>query len=108
MSQTEEYPCCAMDRRQFLTTLGAGAGAGGGKAVTLRGEGPAPRATKNWAWLRGGIGSMDEWRRSLARMKRFGIDAVLISGPAEFYRRGGPPPPPRGGRARRPALHERR
>lgn len=68
-----------MDRRQFLTTLGVGAAAFGGKASTVRGEtlstqAPAPRATKNWAWLRGDIGSMDQWRRSLARMKRFGID----------------------------------
>ena len=88
-----------MDRRQFLATLGVGAAALGGEAFTaIGGLTPSERAAraraKNWAWLRGepvGQGfNPEEWRRSLARMKRFGIDAVLISGAPEFYRRAAP------------------
>ena len=86
-----------MDRRQFLAALGAGAAALRAQAFALPGEesaAQAPAVTKNWTWLRGdsvGRGfSPDTWRRSLARMKSFGIDAVLVGGTPEFYRRAVP------------------
>ena len=86
-----------MNRRQFLAALGAGAGAAlsGGRA--LAGQTPAPsrgavsaaRTYKNWSWLRGRMPpavSVDAWRRTLAGMRAAGIDAVLASGDAAFYR----------------------
>lgn len=85
-----------MNRREFLAALGVGTAALGGQAFTpLRRAGaPQPRRAKNWAWLRGEtagpVSDPDGWRRGLAAMKRFGIDAVLISGTPEFYRRAVP------------------
>jgi hypothetical protein len=50
-------------------------------------ERPKPRTKlKQWAWMRGDIKSMDDWRRKLAEMRASGIDAILISGNADFYR----------------------
>lgn len=73
-----------MDRRQFLGSVAA--------AMAVQPWLSAAVPVKNWAWMRGvGPGSnLDEWRASLARMKGFGIDAVLIGGDADFYRRAVP------------------
>ena len=83
-----------MDRREFLTALGVGAVVLGGQSVTPPVLVRAPGRAKNWAWLRGVTVEdrfvPDLFRRSLARMKGFGIDAVLISGATEFYRRAAP------------------
>jgi uncharacterized lipoprotein YddW (UPF0748 family) len=80
-----------MNRRQFLTTVcaatsafGARALAGGDAAALARNA--AAVKTKHWAWMRGTFASLDDWRRTLARMRAGGIDAVLISGSADFYR----------------------
>jgi uncharacterized lipoprotein YddW (UPF0748 family) len=78
----------AMDRREFLWALGGGAALGGEALAQTRPSRPA--TVKNWAWLRGDISSMDEWKRSLARMKGFGIDAVLVGGSADLLRRASP------------------
>jgi len=83
-----------MNRRDFLAGAAAGAAVLGRCAVlgafsppaTPAGRGPR----KHWAWLRGEVTSMDDWRRSLARMKAAGIDAILIGGNADFYRRAVP------------------
>jgi uncharacterized lipoprotein YddW (UPF0748 family) len=101
-----------MNRRQFLACLPAFAaprlrrGEPAGAAPRLRrGEaaGAAPRLRrgeaaaeaeprhgkllKHWAWMRGDVKSFDDWRRTLATMKTAGIDAVLVAGSADFYRR---------------------
>jgi uncharacterized lipoprotein YddW (UPF0748 family) len=80
-----------MNRRQFFRVLGAGASMGGAMAGGLVASGarqrPKPRpALKNWAWMRGEVKSMDDWRRKLADMRAAGIDAILIGGGADFYR----------------------
>jgi uncharacterized lipoprotein YddW (UPF0748 family) len=83
-----------MNRRDFLVGAGRGAAVLGGDAMAgafstlLSRAGGGPR--KHWAWLRGEVKSLDDWRRSLARMKAAGIDAILIGGNAEFYRRAVP------------------
>ena len=83
-----------MNRRTFLTGALAGAATLGRCSIAdafsplAPPAGPGPR--KHWAWLRGSVTSMDDWRRSLARMKAVGIDAVLIGGSADFYRRAAP------------------
>jgi len=75
-----------MDRRKFLATLGAGVVSAASRPA--RAFQPAEgRRAKNWAWLRGEVTSLDEWRRGLARIRGFGIDAVLIGGTPDFYRR---------------------
>jgi len=83
-----------MDRRAFLAGAGTGAAVLGGYAMAgafsdllpSAGRGPL----KHWAWLRGEVKALDEWRRSLASMKAAGIDAILIGGSADFYRRAVP------------------
>jgi uncharacterized lipoprotein YddW (UPF0748 family) len=81
-----------MNRRAFLTALGAGAvvaaGQGPNGSLLALGRWQAARspATKNWAWMRGTVASMDEWKKKLAGLKAAGIDAVLIGGNADFYR----------------------
>jgi len=83
-----------MNRRDFIAGAAASAALLGGQAIAgalaplAPPSGPGPR--KHWAWLRGDVKSMDDWRRSLARMKAAGIDAVLIGGNADFYRRAAP------------------
>jgi uncharacterized lipoprotein YddW (UPF0748 family) len=79
-----------MNRRQFLTSMGAGAALIGGRVPgarpsTLVAGTPAINA-RNWAWMRGSITPIDTWRRKLATMRAAGIDAVLIGGNADFYR----------------------
>ena len=86
-----------MNRRTFLHTLGAGAVFGRHGDIPLsppqhssRDSKPekrnAPVSLKNWAWMRGDIKSMDDWRRKLAAMRAAGIEAILIGGGADFYR----------------------
>jgi len=85
-----------MNRRRFLQALGAGAALGGlATAKNLpardgRQDRKARLALKNWAWMRGDVKSTDDWRRKLAEMRTAGIDAILISGSAEFYRNAVP------------------
>jgi len=85
-----------MNRRTFLVGVGASAAAtvigGCATAGALSGALPSAgrRPRKHWAWLRGEVKALDDWRRSLARMKAAGIDAILISGNADFYRRAVP------------------
>jgi uncharacterized lipoprotein YddW (UPF0748 family) len=82
----------AMDRRHFLTSLSLGAAALGGRALGWWPSADAAAAQgaraplKYWAWMRGSVTPIDAWRRKLASMRAAGIDAVLISGSAEFYR----------------------
>ena len=81
-----------MDRRRFLRLLGSGTALaslpGDRKNGAFAGSGcpEAGSPLKNWAWMRGGIKSMDEWRRKLAEMRAAGIHAILIGGSADFYR----------------------
>jgi uncharacterized lipoprotein YddW (UPF0748 family) len=79
-----------VNRRQFLASLGAGTA-----VMTARAAGVCPSTTiagapaitaRNWAWMRGSTTPIDAWRRKLAAMRAAGIDAVLISGNAAFYR----------------------
>jgi uncharacterized lipoprotein YddW (UPF0748 family) len=72
-----------VDRRQFLGSLGVGVAAVGAGAWTF---GPPQAQRKNWAWMRGATTPVDAWRRRLATARAAGIDAVLISGSADFYR----------------------
>ena len=78
-----------MNRRHFLHALGAGislGGCAGGRRLPGF-DAPQPQLKlKNWAWMRGDIKSMDAWRSKLAEMRTAGIDAILISGNADFYR----------------------
>ncbi len=75
-----------MKRRRFLETIGAMALGVGAAPCTLWGRwsgGPSLRSqvSKNWTWVHGGSGrSSAEWRSDFARIKRAGIDAVLVSG----------------------------
>jgi uncharacterized lipoprotein YddW (UPF0748 family) len=69
-------------RRDFLATLAAGLVVP--FELSLQ---PASTARKHWAWMRGEIKNLDQWRRLLASLKRTGFDAVLISGNAGFYRK---------------------
>jgi uncharacterized lipoprotein YddW (UPF0748 family) len=82
-----------VNRRQFLAGLTAGAVALSGRAAESRVR-PAThtqgRPRKHWAWMRGDIKSLDSWRRTLAAMKAAGIDAILVGGNADFYRRAAP------------------
>ena len=85
-----------MNRRRFLQVLGSGAALASlpvdRKIVAFAGcpclDPGSP--LKNWAWMRGDIKSMDEWRRKLAEMRAAGIHAILIGGSAEFYRKAVP------------------
>ncbi len=78
-----------MNRRYFLHTLGAGitlsSHAESRNLLTLEARQPRP-ALKNWAWMRSGVRSMEDWRRKLAELRTAGIGAILISGDADFYR----------------------
>lgn len=79
-----------MDRRRFLNTVAGSAFAG---IVPWSGSGQRTQPSgnsKNWAWMRGEIKSIDDWRRKLAQMKAAGVDAILISGSADLYRRAVP------------------
>ena len=71
----------AVNRRTFLGALAAG--------VTLpRLAATQPsRPAKNWTWLRGNVTDVDAWRRMLAGLRRTGVDAVLIGGNADSYRK---------------------
>lgn len=69
-----------MKRREFFELLGAG--------LSVRPfSGRLPNIARNWAWLRSQVNDVDAWRRMLAGLKRTGIDAILIGGQADFYRR---------------------
>jgi uncharacterized lipoprotein YddW (UPF0748 family) len=69
-----------MNRREFLGTMAALA------AVPVSAARP-PATAKNWAWMRGQTEPVDVWKRKLAVIKKAGVDAILISGDAEFYRK---------------------
>ena len=72
-----------MTRRTFLSSLAVAPLAG----ASMVGAAQKPAAgPKFWAWMRGRTSPLDEWRRRLAAIKRAGIDAILISGDAAFYR----------------------
>ncbi len=84
-----------MKRRKFLRTLGAGAAVAlGSRAMGLtpprlfaQGATPAPKKwSHHFAWMRGATTPVADWQRKLAMMRAAGIDAVLISGDADFYR----------------------
>jgi uncharacterized lipoprotein YddW (UPF0748 family) len=85
-----------MNRRQFLYSLGAGAilrdraAAGDMAARGFPLPGEQRSSLKNWAWMRGEVKAMDDWRRKLAEMRAAGIDAILIGGGADFYRKAVP------------------
>jgi len=77
-----------MTRRELLQRLGAGLAA---LALGCRSESTAPRRLKHWAWMGTSVGSDDDARRTFARLKSSGIDALLLhenreEGPA-FYER---------------------
>lgn len=72
-----------MSRRRFLAALGAGVLA----ARAPRAAAQRERGVKNWAWMPSRLPPGDEWRRQLATLKRGGIDAILIGGSADSYRR---------------------
>jgi hypothetical protein len=80
-----------INRRQFIGAVGTGAAALGAGALGFRSSPLAARQAagpiKHWAWMRGETDPLDDWKRKLASMKASGIDAILISGNAEFYRR---------------------
>jgi uncharacterized lipoprotein YddW (UPF0748 family) len=73
-----------MDRRNFLKVMScglAGAGAGEGLFKSLQRK-AWDRELKNWVWITIDTGrSDDEWRRSLARLRESGVQAIL----AEIY-----------------------
>jgi uncharacterized lipoprotein YddW (UPF0748 family) len=85
-----------MNRRTFLAALGAGAAAtglggfGDSSSLVEGAQATVRRGTKNWAWMRGAVKSMDEWKQKLARLKAAGIGAILINGDADFYRSAAP------------------
>ncbi len=78
-----------MHRRHFIHALGAALTLGSCARSHWSSAGEVPQSRpilKNWAWMRGNIGSMDDWRGKLAEMRNAGIHAILISGNADFYR----------------------
>ena len=77
-------------RREFVVTAAA-AGVAAAFGVTRVFAQRGPRATRNWAWMRGDVPPLDEWRRQLSAMKSAGIDAILITGSPDFYQRIIPP-----------------
>ena len=85
-----------MDRRGFLHALGAGAAClgartvAGGRLIAAVPPAAPPAGMKHWAWMRGGTPSMDDWRRTLARVRAAGIEAILVGGTADFYRTAAP------------------
>jgi uncharacterized lipoprotein YddW (UPF0748 family) len=74
-----------MNRRQFL-------GVAASSLATPFGRALQPRAVplKNWAWMRGEVNDVDDWRRLLAALKATGLDAILIGGNAGFYQKHAP------------------
>jgi uncharacterized lipoprotein YddW (UPF0748 family) len=84
-----------MNRRDFLRVTGLGlfatpVAAASDFSPRLLPD-PPPVKLKHWAWLRGGVTSVDAWKRTLAGLRETGIEAVLISGSADFYRTYVPP-----------------
>ncbi len=76
-----------MDRREFLATVSTALAMLGTRAPAANTAGPrAASGKKHWAWMRGAVGPLDDWRRKLAEMRAAGINAVLIGGTADFYR----------------------
>jgi uncharacterized lipoprotein YddW (UPF0748 family) len=75
-----------MNRRQFLGAVGAAAVVW----PEMQRTAPAAPPVKFWAWMRGRTSPIEEWQRRLAAIKAAGIDAILISGDADFYRRAIP------------------
>jgi len=73
-------------RREFLAALSAAAVTGAHASAQTDG-----RRLKNWAWMRGAVPPLDEWRGQLSAMKAAGIDAILITGSPEFFQRIIPP-----------------
>lgn len=69
-----------MDRKRFLKLMGAGlAGLAGGSAFAACGGAGADTAdVKNWAWMSGDRDTLDDWKRSFARMRAAGLDGVLL------------------------------
>src|SRR5512136_1465165 len=81
----------SMNRRRFLWACGGSAAVAAARAAVPRAMpaaptdlAPAPR--KHWAWMRGNVKAMDEWRRTLGRLRGAGIEAILIGGAPDFYR----------------------
>ncbi len=77
-----------MDRREFLGSVAAGL-APLAIGASVRQTAPAQRSIaplKHWAWMRGATSPRDEWQRKISRLRQGGIEAVLISGSADFYR----------------------
>jgi uncharacterized lipoprotein YddW (UPF0748 family) len=82
-----------MNRRQFLTSVGASAAGMAVARVPPRtgvpraaGSGlPAAPPRKHWAWLRGEFATADAWQRKLATIKAAGIEAVLYTANPDFY-----------------------
>ena len=80
-----------MNRRRFLWTMGAGAAVAAARAAAIRATPPEPAhlppaRLKHWAWMRGNVTMMDEWRRTLGRLRSAGIEAILIGGTPDSYR----------------------
>jgi uncharacterized lipoprotein YddW (UPF0748 family) len=83
-----------MDRRDFLRVTGFGliaAPIAARAPAPLPALAPPPAPLKHWAWLRGGVTSVNEWRRTLAGLREIGIGAVLIGGAPDFFRAHVPP-----------------
>jgi uncharacterized lipoprotein YddW (UPF0748 family) len=74
-----------MNRREFLGVVAAGLAVPAERARQAK-----PRPLKNWAWMRGEVKNVDEWRRTLAGLKASGFDAILIGGGSDFYRKHAP------------------
>ncbi len=81
-----------MNRRDFLAAACNGAAmfccaSIAGRAAPLAARQPKrPPRLKHWAWMRGDFKSLDDWQRKLAEMRAAGIEAVLVTGNADFYR----------------------
>ena len=60
-----------MNRREFL-----GVAAGSLAALSERALQAKPRPLKNWAWMRGEVKNVDEWRRMLAGLTASGFNAI--------------------------------
>jgi uncharacterized lipoprotein YddW (UPF0748 family) len=77
-----------VDRRAFLhTALGSLSALSAARFANAH----QTRPLKHWAWMRGGVKSVEEWRRKLAAMRAAGIEAILIGGTTDFYRTYIPP-----------------
>ncbi len=71
-----------MNRKRFLHLMGAGlVGVAGGSMLAACGGAGAESdaaAAKNWIWMGGDRGALDDWRRTFARMRAAGLDGVLL------------------------------